>query len=53
MSENYELDDTCHDCNEGRCKFTIEKLEGHSKKHRIGICNKCGVKSLVGDCQGC
>lgn len=53
MSSYCDYDDTCQNCDNGRCDFKIEKLEGHSKNHKVGTCKNCGEKEIVADCIGC
>lgn len=50
MSSQYELDDTCDVCDD-TMKFKLVKLDGHQRRHRQGICQKCGFSAIVSQCR--
>jgi len=46
-----EIDDTCQECG-STCTFSTKIIKGHSKRHRISTCLKCG-EEVTGMCEGC
>lgn len=51
MSSYSEIDDSCPIC-ESQCSFSTKIIKGHSKRHRIATCPKCG-DMVTGFCEGC
>jgi len=48
-----DIDDSCQNCEGGRMAFKTEEVEGHSKRHRVGTCKKCGEIEVISGCEGC
>lgn len=48
-----DIDDSCQNCEGGRMAFKTEEVEGHSKRHRVGTCKKCGEVEVISGCEGC
>ena len=46
-----EIDDRCPEC-QSQCTFSTGMIQGHSKRHRIAHCPKCGDE-VAGMCEGC
>ena len=46
-----EIDSMCPDC-DSECTFSTKIIPGHSKRHRIATCPKCG-DDVTGMCPGC
>ena len=49
---SYEVDSHCDLCDEHDCTFSTKIINGHTKRHRIATCPKCG-DFVIGFCQGC